>query len=75
MPTAGFELAVSASERTQTQALDRAAIGIGGVASEFRQNAVKCTPAYTASFLWTIYLFFKLCGSFEDGQKLPFLNT
>jgi len=51
MFTAGFELAIPASERPQTQVLDRAAIGIGGVASEYRQNIVKCTPPCTASFL------------------------
>jgi len=34
MPTAGFESRVSAGERPQTHALDRAATGIGGVVSK-----------------------------------------
>ena len=33
MPTAVFENAIPAGEKPQTQALDHAAIGIGGVAS------------------------------------------
>ena len=32
MPPAGFELAIPASERPQTHALDRAATGIGSAA-------------------------------------------
>jgi hypothetical protein len=35
MPLAGFEPAIPASERLQTQALDRAAAGIGSASIDF----------------------------------------
>jgi len=35
MPPAGFETAIPASERPQTHALDRAAIGIGNLFKEY----------------------------------------
>jgi hypothetical protein len=75
MTTAGFELATPASEMPQIQALDHEAIGIGGVARKFLQNAVICTPVCAVSCLCTLYSLLLPGDSFEDGQKLPFLNT
>jgi len=38
MPQAGFELAIPASERPQTHALDSAAIGVGNFPTDYINN-------------------------------------
>jgi hypothetical protein len=52
MPPLGFELTITASERPQTHALDRAATGIGTEQSAYYFSSHVCHVASTSIFPW-----------------------
>jgi hypothetical protein len=58
VPPAGFEPTVLASERPETHALKRAAIGIGGYCGIVCVNAILIDTAYRQVFFIVIFVYF-----------------